>query len=149
MRATPYTSLCFIFSYKQSSGDNRVALDMEHAASFFIATITLVARASTSIYNCTFHLGNTIVAATNNLPSAVKPYFCHKPTSPTYSYFYSFIFNFPIIFMNHGNICATVQTICMAVPQFSRLVTVQARVQTHGTHLKRYFCPLKDGNKTE
>jgi hypothetical protein len=53
--------------------------------------------------------------------------------SPAYSYFYFSSFHFPNIFTNHGIFCATIQTVFVGVPKFSRLVNVQARFQTHGT----------------
>jgi hypothetical protein len=41
----------FVFRvYRQSSSENRVALEMEHDATFFITRIKLVARARTSTY---------------------------------------------------------------------------------------------------
>jgi hypothetical protein len=84
-----------------------------------------------------FHLGSTIVAATKNRPSAVKPYFRHKHLLLTPIFIFSVFIC--LIFSRIMEISVQQYRLCVGVPKFSRLITVQARFQTHGTHLTRYF----------
>jgi hypothetical protein len=48
--------------YKQSSSDNHVTLEMEHAVTFLSPQLVAYTRAS--IYNHAFHLGSRIVTMT-------------------------------------------------------------------------------------
>jgi hypothetical protein len=65
----------FVFHlYKQSSGDSRIALEMEHAVNLHRHDPT-VTRARTSLmYNRPFHLGSTIVAAFKTALARYNPH---------------------------------------------------------------------------
>jgi len=76
VRATPYISLCFICT---GSRQAIIVSPLKWSMLRVFHRHDYISRpCAHSIYNRTFHLGSTIVAATKNRPSAVKPYFCHK-----------------------------------------------------------------------